>query len=151
MDVRFLTHIANTAVLLARILEGTWQADLYTTHRLRWSLNLLRSLHKVPADSYIKPPSLALVRIHRDEASFIHFHVEKIALELNQPMMVPTDKYGEVDMRRTHALFDLEIFVTHTSGEKSRYLVPFTSVSLLQNGLPMERLAEFRVSLTNAA
>jgi len=149
MDAGFLKHIASSAVLLARILEGTWKLDRYSKHKLRWSLNALRSLHKVPSDEYVKPPSLTLVRIHREEAPFIHFDIVKIASELNQPMMVSIEEYGDVDFRASHALFDLEITLRQPSGEQGVYLIPFTSVDMFPNGILSDRLAEFGCSQKN--
>lgn len=149
MDARFLKHIASIAVLLANILQGTWKLDQYSNQKLRWSLNAIRSLHKVPLDEYVKPPSLALVRIHREEAPVIHFDMVGIGSELNQPVMVPVEDYGDVDFRKTHAFFDLEIILKRATGEKRRCLIPFTLIDKFSNGIPLERLAEFEFSRVN--
>ena len=145
IDSKILSHIAQFAVLLVKILEETWELNQYTNHRLRWSLNNLSILHKLPLDVHIRPPSLALVRIHCEKAPYINFDISAISSELNRPMIIPSEEYGDVDARRTHALFDLEIIIMEASNQKSIYLIPFTSIDTFQNGISLKQLEEFEV------
>lgn len=146
IDSNMVGHIAYVAALIAKVLQGVWDLDPYTNHRLRWSLNKLYDFHKLPSDDCLKPPSLALVRIYRNEAKYIIFNIAEISLELNQPMLLPVEGYGDVDCRRTHAIFDLEIIIKGESDHNSVYQIPFTSIDLFKDGISLEQLVDFEVS-----
>jgi hypothetical protein len=142
-----LRAIASIVVLLAKILGGSWEPNLYADRQLRWLLDQLQSVHGQPLDGG-KAPIVALVRIYRDAATFIQFDVAKISSDINQPM--PGRILGHdavVDFRMNHALFDLELIVREMGGQVAAYRIPFTSIDEFQVGIRDEQLWQFTIDL----
>jgi len=127
-----LRNLALVLVSVLRYLNGTWAIDAFEEKRLRWSLDELAHLHKLPSLGQLPPVRLTVRLFVRDEES-IAFNITKIRSDI-------AAKFTKVD-----AIFDVLLIAVARDGTGAKaYRIPRDK--LQQTG---DRFQEAQANLAN--
>lgn len=126
-----LRTLALTVVSLLRYMDNKWPLNEYREKLLRHDLDNLVHLHACAVLGQKRPFS-PTVRVYCSEANLPTVDIRKIQNDL-------ATRYVNDD-----CMFDLRIVVVEKGAVTDAFLLPW---SIARNGLPLERLQSYRVSI----